>query len=165
LALVLASSTIAGEHVCLKTEGPTHFIRRRDDAIVSRCSHSRGASEFYRWPKEGMKLKMLFYWLALTLCVCSCTSARYAHKDWSDDAARREAQADIRTGSVKIYYGGDFVGGPLGVETAQEQWLIQGLPQKWFPTSGNYSLEGHRYGTAYNREVLKFLAQKPAARK
>jgi hypothetical protein len=112
-----------------------------------------------------MNLRTILLSAALTLSVCSCTSVRYAHKDWSDEAACREAQADIRTGSVKVYCGGDSVGGPLGVETDHEARLIQGLPRKWFPTTGSYSLDGYRYGTVYNGEVLKFLAQKPDTQK
>ena len=112
-----------------------------------------------------MKLRTFFCSATLTISVCSCTSVQYAHKDWSDEAARREAQADIQTGSFKIYCGGDAVGGPLGVETPQQERLIRGLPRKWFPTTGSYSLEGYQYGTVYNQEVLKFLAQKPDAQK
>jgi hypothetical protein len=100
-----------------------------------------------------------FFSITLALLVCSCASSRFTHEDWSEEAARREAQADIATGGIKIYYGGTIAAGPLGVLPEQAA-LIRDLPKKWFPTGCNvrYASEGIGYGRAYNAEILRFLA-------
>ena len=97
--------------------------------------------------------------IMLAISIVGCSTTIYGRRDWSDEAARREAEQDIASGQIKILCGGTIAGGPLGVDV-DELALIRGIPQRWFPTGCTvpYANEGANYGTVYNREILRFLA-------
>lgn len=108
--------------------------------------------------------------LFLALTLCACTTTYYARRDWSDEAARSEAQRDIQSGHVKILCAGDTLQGQLGLGiTPYDRSLIKEIPRVWLFKNDfwddkarhyPYTEQARRFGSVYNAEIIEFLKAK-----
>jgi hypothetical protein len=107
----------------------------------------------------------------LILTLSACTTTYYARRDWSDEAARSEAQRDIKSGRIKILCAGGAQPGPLGI-SPDDRHLIKEIPEVWFFKNDffdhkaryySYPEEAKRFGSNYNAMILEFLKPKADA--
>lgn len=104
----------------------------------------------------------MFRNLVLLLCVASlsaCTITYGIRRDWSDDAARREAARDFASAKLKVLCAGNGI--PLGLDMTQQK-LVKKLPKQWFYRDNNddypFRDEAHRYAIVFNLEICRLLS-------
>ena len=108
---------------------------------------------------------MLRSFVAVVLAVIgtSCSSTPPA-SSLTIEAARSEAQRDISSGHMKVYFAGTRAAGPVGADSPGDWALISRLPQDHRLSKGCIDPDSQvhiAYARAFNQVIIRYLRGHP----